>query len=644
MVSLLSFLEPEEVVGSRWHKLAAAQGSLPRFPEASVSFSSVSASLPVFFRGLGGEKALKFAALTAEASAHRLPVRLRLMLGEERVEHARRDAQAIYLPQQLQAFPDPLLNRQLYFWLAAFFVHRRAERLTPPADPLARDIAYLRATRDAIAATLAAAPGLARVYAELCAQHLALRPAWRLPEAEREVENAILRLLGSDNDGGAYWRFVEGGAEESELRAPKRYRPFLPVPLWGEALDCGAREESSPDAEACPANDAAKAGDQRTRKAERRETDQTDRKDYLALNRFEKLLTLVESLNINRAVEDDDEEGARKALEDSDKIALGQHSKKPSTRLKAELDIAPPAAKDGELTGVTYPEWDYRRNAYRQNYCRVLTGSATGNGADWEPDDVLRRRVRRIRRQFEALRPRPQTLRAQLDGSELDLDAVIRTRADLRSAGAPSDRVYSATRRQERDLSVAILADASLSTDSWIDSRRVLDIEKESLLVLTNALSACGDEHAIFTFTSKRRSAVHVETIKEFGEPSGAKTEQRIGGIKPGHYTRIGAAIRHVSSRLDERPHRCRLLLIVTDGKPNDIDHYEGRYGIEDTRRAIQEARKQGQAVFGVTVDTKAQSYFPSLFGRGGYAIVNHAAHLPSALLALYNQLARSTH
>ena len=191
-------------------------------------------------------------------------------------------------------------------------------------------------------------------------------------------------------------------------------------------------------------------------------------------------------------------------------------------------------------------------------------------------------------------------------------------------------------------MSVALLADVSLSTDSWIDGRRVLDIEKEALLVLTHALSACGDEHAIFTFTSKRRFAVHTETVKEFDEPLCPKVEQRISALKPGYYTRIGAAIRHVSHRLDECVHRHRLLLIVTDGKPNDTDHYEGRYGIEDTRRAIQEARRKGQIVFGVTVDTKAQSYFPALFGRGAFAVVNQAAHLPSALLKLCAQFSGS--
>ncbi len=157
-----------------------------------------------------------------------------------------------------------------------------------------------------------------------------------------------------------------------------------------------------------PNGASAKSQNQRTRKASRRESDQTDRKDYFALNRFEKLLTLAENLNIYRAVEDDDE-GARKALEDSEEIALGAHSKKPSTRLKAELDIAPAAAGGGEVGGLAYPEWDYRRKTYRQSYCRVLTGMVEPSAAstDWQPDNSLRRRIRRVRRHFEGMRPCP---------------------------------------------------------------------------------------------------------------------------------------------------------------------------------------------------------------------------------------------
>jgi len=245
-----------------------------------------------------------------------------------------------------------------------------------------------------------------------------------------------------------------------------------------------------------------------------------------------------------------------------------------------------------------------------------------------------------VRRRFEALRPKDEVLRAQADGQEIDVDALVRAQSDLRSGGCGSDRVHLASRRTAHDLAVTLLVDVSLSTDAWIDDRRVLDVE-EALLVLAHGLAACGDSHSIVTFTSRRRSWVRVETVKDFDEPMNDAVIRRISALKPGSYTRIGAGIRHATAKLAERPSRQRLLLVLTDGKPNDIDHYEGRFGIEDTRRAVLEARREGVTVFGVTVDKEAQSYFPTLFGRGGYAIVGHAAKLPSALTAIYRQLVR---
>ncbi|MGC2777839.1 MAG: VWA domain-containing protein, partial [Bradyrhizobium sp.] len=118
------------------------------------------------------------------------------------------------------------------------------------------------------------------------------------------------------------------------------------------------------------------------------------------------------------------------------------------------------------------------------------------------------------------------------------------------------------------------------------------------------------------------------------------QVERRIGALRPGYYTRIGTAVRHAAGELAERPERKRLLLVLTDGKPNDIDHYEGRFAVEDTRKAVLEARRAGVAVFGVTIDAAAQSYFPTLFGRGGYAIVGNIRRLPAALPALYRKLA----
>jgi nitric oxide reductase NorD protein len=215
----------------------------------------------------------------------------------------------------------------------------------------------------------------------------------------------------------------------------------------------------------------------------------------------------------------------------------------------------------------------------------------------------------------------------------------VRARSDLRAGGQGSERVHLASRKQAHDLAVTILVDVSLSTDAWIDNHRVLDVEKEALMVLAHGIEACGDSQSIVTFTSRRRNWVRVETVKGFDEPMGERVVRRISALKPGYYTRIGAALRHAAADLAKRPNAKKLLLVLTDGKPNDVDHYEGRFGIEDTRKAVMEARREGLSVFGVTVDGQAQSYFPAIFGRGGYAIVGRIAKLPQALPLIYRHL-----
>jgi nitric oxide reductase NorD protein len=244
-----------------------------------------------------------------------------------------------------------------------------------------------------------------------------------------------------------------------------------------------------------------------------------------------------------------------------------------------------------------------------------------------------------VRRQFEALQPRYETIRAQIDGDELDLEALVRARADFSAGGTPSERIYQTTRKQTRDLAVALLVDASLSTEAWVGTQRVIDIAREAALLFCHALDAGGDANAVYSFTSKGRNDVRVDAVKEFSESLSPMVVQRVGALKPGHYTRIGAALRHVAAELASQPARRRLLLVLTDGKPNDSDHYEGRFGVEDARRAVQEARRAGASVFGVTIDARAQAHFPVLFGRGGFAIIADPARLPAMMPLLLRHI-----
>lgn len=645
---MLDFLEVEETVGRFWHRWASGAASYPDHPEAAVSLESLRPMLGVFFRAGGGEQGIEVAAIARRASAHRLSLRQRLGLDEEALDQARRDEGNLLLPPRLALFPETALNRDLYLWLTAFLAEARP--VTLAADPLQADLARLREARRTTRAALARFPGLTDRYVRLCGELLAIRPRRRrLPAREAALEAAVRAELGAPDPDEAWAAAMQRAIREADVpleafQAPRGYRPPLPVPLWGQAVTLGtrdgAREESVDDGEAPASAAESREDDQGKRKADRREQDQADRDDPLILNNMEKMLSWAEMVNLNRHVDDEEDEDARQAADQMDEIVLSPNRQKAASRLKLDLDLAPDEVAGGRLKGRhTYPEWNHRRQAYLPDHCVVLSDVQSEEGEQWAPDEATRRRIRRVRREFEALRPRREILRGQLDGSELDMDAVIRSHCDLAATGESSDRLYLDSRTQARDLAVSILVDVSLSTEAWLEDRRVLDVAKEALLVLGHGLAGCGDDYSIHSFTSQRRHRIWVNTLKAFDEPMGDRVSRRIAALKPGSYTRMGPAIRHLTRQLSERPNRHRLLLMLTDGKPNDNDYYEGRYGIEDTRKAVHEARRQEVRVFGVTIDGEAGQYIPRLFGRGGYAIVQRPEHLSQALPGIYRQI-----
>jgi len=641
----VELFELEAAVGRLWHRWAGRAASYPSHPEAAVSLAAQRARLAVFFRALGGSGGVRLASVAASGSGHRLRLRQRLGLGGvEPLAQAVLDAETLQLPACIDCFPDPALNERLYFWLAAFFAHASPLR-ERPADALQADVARLRAAHQASQRALAEWPGLRATHARLGEALRGVRPARALPPWEQAMEATIGYLLGGappqDEAGQRITRAVTGDGELA-VPCPRGYRSFLPVPLWGEVRP-GARSATAADADSAAPQPgkAIDAAEQRYRAARRR-ADQASRRDSLIFNRFEYLLGVAEMVNVNRHVEDDDPESARHAAEALEEVTVSQHAQTAQSRVRLDLELAPPAVETGPLVAeLSYPEWDFTRRAYHAEHCRVVTPTieTAGAGQDWVPESAARRRIRAVKRQFEALRPRRERHFAQADGDELDLEAVVRSRADQAAGGSGSDRVYLQSRATARDLAVAVLMDASLSTDAWVENRRVLDVEKEAVLALAAGLEACGDDNAVLAFTSRTRREVSVATIKDFGEPLAGEPTLRLQALRPGYYTRIGAALRHATARLQERPNRRRLLLLITDGKPNDMDHYEGRYGVEDTRRAVREARRAGLAVFGITIDRRAREYFPYLFGPGGYAMVGRIGRLPAALPAIYHQI-----
>ena len=638
--------EPEETVGKLWHAYASRLDAPSVHDGARVGLSEVGGRLAVLFRGLGGSPAVEIRPVAPERSGHRLSLRRRLGTASETTARSSFDGEALRLPESLAEFPAAEANAALYIWLAAAAAHAGAPRTED--DPLRADLAALIAARARTQATLADAPGFAGLCAELSAAHLATRRVPLLPEAERTVEAVIRALLGDpaplSAKAGRMLHAVETG-ELSRWRAPRGYRPFRPVPLWPDLRPLAFSATTAVEARAT--DGTPEQGEGRTHRARRRKSDRIERNDSFILHKFEAILSWAEFINLNRRVEEDDNDDAKKAADDMDEIGLGQISKAPATRLKLHLDLAPEDVDRERLSGsATYPEWDVRTGAYLPAHVRVLTSSVEASDAEpaFRSDPKAARRIRAVRRQFEALRPARILTAGHRDGDELDTDRAIRSRVDLMATGEGDDRVWLQNRTEKRDLAVSILLDVSRSTEAAVpghghDGRAVIDIEREALAALAWGLDACGDDFAIHAFSSLKRDRVYLQTAKSFGEPMSAAVESRISGLKPGFYTRLGAAIRHASSGLSREARRRRLLLVITDGKPNDLDHYEGRHGIEDSRKAIEEARRMGHAVFGITVDRDGKSWFPRLFGQGGYALIPHPEKLTQALPQIYRQL-----
>lgn len=629
--------EPEESVGKLWHSLASRLDGDPVHDGARVHLSEVVGRLAVLFRGLGGDAAVEIRAVAETVSHHRLSMLRRLGTWRETAPRASFDGATLRLPESLAVFPAREANAALYLWLAAAAAGLEGQDPVSHADPLQADLAAIATAGQMTEAALALAPGFRRLYADLAAVTLLTRRRATLPPVEATIEARLRQALGDP---------APLPTTPLPAKAPRGYRPFRPVPLWPELRALSRSDTTTAEVRATEGA-PEEAAEKTARRARRRKADQADRNDSFILHKFEAILSMTEFLNLNRRVEDDDEDTARKAADDQEEIGLAQVSKAPATRLKLHLDLAPEDVEREAVSGQhTYPEWDCRSGSYLPSHARVLHSRADAGIAapSFRADPRAVARIRAVRRQFEALRPSLVSTPGHPDGDELDTERAVRARVDLVASGEGSDRVWRQTRPERRDLAVSILLDVSRSTESAIpghghEGRSVIDIEREALAALAWGLDAVGDSFAVHAFSSLKRSRVFVQEVKGFAEPMSEATEARIAALKPGHYTRLGAAIRHVSAGLSREARKRRLLLVITDGKPNDLDHYEGRHGIEDSRMAVQEARRAGHAVFGITVDRDGKSWFPRLFGQGAFALIPNPEKLTQALPQIYRQL-----
>jgi nitric oxide reductase activation protein len=311
--------------------------------------------------------------------------------------------------------------------------------------------------------------------------------------------------------------------------------------------------------------------------------------------------------------------------------------------LAVEVEAQPIESGSEDERVRRYPEWDYRLQDHRVNWCRVIERRAD-RGSDECVSNTLssqRSTVRLLRRFFEGLRPPAfRRVAGQPDGEDLDIDAVVRRAAEQTAGFEGSDRVYIRREKKHRDVAVVFLVDASGSTGRQIDGgRRVIDVEKESLVLLCEALDAVGDQYALYAYSGQGRGSVEVQVVKEFDEPLGATTAQRLGGLAPREQNRDGAAIRHAVHKLKQRGAKTRLLVLLSDGRPLDGE-YKEEYALEDTKAALQEARREGIHPFCVTIDREADQYVRRMYGQVEYMVIDRIELLPSKLPRIYQRLA----
>ena len=317
----------------------------------------------------------------------------------------------------------------------------------------------------------------------------------------------------------------------------------------------------------------------------------------------------------------------------------------------SESETPEQVLSEGEVA-YNYDEWDRELTDHRLGWCRVIEKRVKQGDRAFVEDTRERHKgvISSIRHQFQLMKPENLTRVAnEVDGEEFDLNAVIDYVIDRRADGHQSERIYTKRLRRRRDVAVSFLLDQSSSTARTIGrhplqpytrpGRRIIEIEKEGLVLMSEALEAVGDVYSINGFTSEGRRNVKFYVVKDFDEKYNDEVKGRIGGINYQNNTRLGAAIRHATARLAKQDARTRLLIVLSDGRPYDHDYGDARYAREDTREALRQAKTEGITPFCITIDRESEAELRDLYGEIGYTIIDDVLSLPERLPGIYRRL-----
>lgn len=367
---------------------------------------------------------------------------------------------------------------------------------------------------------------------------------------------------------------------------------------------------------------------------------------------FEKVRTLDDYIGGKKLLDGSDElEEQLEALQELDLRKVIRTRERADSLYRADVMLEAGVGdledddEGGRVAEFTYDEWDSAARGYKKDWCKVFVETRArapqGDAVQSYVREVRRRnagQIRELRKLFEEFTYVRRWRTRQPDGPEIDIDAVVDHHAALRSGHTPSPFVYLSQRPRERDFATLVLLDSSLSTDSWMKNRRVIDVLKESMLVLGDVIAEHHDRLAIGAFHSNTRKHCSYVEVKRFDE-SWSSCQSKLVGLHPTGYTRIGPALRHGTHLLSEVKARKKLLLLISDGKPTDYDRYEGRYGIEDIRQAIREGSSDHVTIRALAIEAQAKFYLPQMFGTGNFHILPDPGLLARTLAEIYGWL-----
>lgn len=375
---------------------------------------------------------------------------------------------------------------------------------------------------------------------------------------------------------------------------------------------------------------------------------QKQMEDNVATNNFEKVDTASEFNGTFKEMDgddtlSDDEEAIRELnLKHTVRTDEANHSVYKAEFVNSKANIIVENKLDAGYF-LHYDEWDYKNRTYKSNFCKVYPKKVDEKFSNYATKTLKEneKTKRALLKLFTQIHNEYEKVERVIAGEEIDLDAVVDAFTDIYSKKTPSEKIYTTKRKRKKDLSVLILMDTSLSSEGYTNNEKVLDVEKTSVLLFGEVLHEFDISFQIDTFSSRTRNNCSYKSIKTFNE-SWIKTRNRIGAIEAEDYTRIGTALRHAGKLLEKEKTNRKWIILLSDGKPNDYDTYEGNYGIEDVKKALSELNSKHIHTFSLAIEAQAKYYLPQMFGHNNYNILPKPSDLPFAFGKFYKKILNS--